>query len=46
MNCIKVWSYIWWVISLATQHATCPIALTGVEIQWVANGHSNSKIEL
>ncbi len=43
MGCIKVWSYTWWVTFLVTR-ATCPITLIGVEIQWVANGHCNSKL--
>ncbi len=37
--------YIEWVASIAI-HATCPIALMGVEIQWVANDHCNLKIQL
>jgi hypothetical protein len=45
MSCIRMWSYIWWVASLAT-HTTCLISFMGVEIQWIANGHYNSKIEL
>ncbi len=45
MSCNSVWLYIQWITSL-TIHATCPIALMGVEIQWAANGHCNSKIEL
>jgi hypothetical protein len=45
MKCIRMWLYIRWVASFAT-HATCPIALMGVEMQWAANCHYNSKIEL
>jgi hypothetical protein len=30
-----------WIVSLII-HATCPIALMGVKIEWVANGHCNS----
>jgi hypothetical protein len=42
MSCTRVKSYIWWIASLAT-HAIYPMALMGVEIQWGANGHCNSK---
>jgi hypothetical protein len=45
MSCTKVKSHIWWITSLAT-HVICLIAFMGVEIQWIANGHCNSKIEL
>jgi len=45
MNCTNVWSYIRWVASFAI-HATCLITFMVVEIQWIANGHCNSKIEL
>jgi hypothetical protein len=45
LSCTKMRSYIQWVAFLVI-HATFPITLMGVEIQWVANGHCNSKIEL
>jgi hypothetical protein len=40
-----MWLYIWWVSSFAI-HVNCPITFMGVEIQWIANGHCNSKTEL
>jgi hypothetical protein len=45
MNCVELWSYIQWIASLAT-HAFFLITFMGVEIQWVANGHYNSKTKL
>jgi hypothetical protein len=40
-----MWLYIRWLSYIAI-HVSCPIAFMGVEIQWVVNGHCNSKTEL
>jgi len=45
LSCTRMWLFIRWLSYLAI-HVSCPIAFMGVEIQWVANGHCNSKIEL
>jgi hypothetical protein len=45
MGYINVWSYIQWVTFVAT-YANCLITHKGVKIQWIANGHCNSKYKL
>jgi hypothetical protein len=42
LNCTRIWLYLRW-LSYLVVHVSCPIAFMGVEIQWVANGHCNSK---
>jgi hypothetical protein len=45
LSFIRVRSYMRWVVSFVI-HATCPITLMGVKIEWVANGHCNSNTKL